>query len=315
MVTGLEAIIDWLEFTIKEKEVSYIITQILEMNVEDFTELERGRYGYLKMLQNGNISVLYEGREGMGVHVSLSGKGCREYETKNSIIYLMARIFAINGTVTRVDLALDDLTGKIIQFDKIRLDIKKGNVVSKWKSSIEIVKRSLQNGEIEGKTLNVGSRTSDVFLRIYDKSMEQKELEGKHTRLELEIKKKKAGKLSLILIKSSSIGILISKILNNYIRIVEPSVKDSNKSRWITKKYWSDMLATTEKVSLTIKGAERNVDDVKLWIEKQVAPSLALVMLDEGGDIDELLSIIEKGIKRMKPKHLVMLKRGKNNGK
>ena len=51
---------------------------------------------------------------------------------------------------------------------------KRGNVISKWKTPTEILKRELRDGKIIGHTLSVGSRSSKIYLRIYDKAMEQR---------------------------------------------------------------------------------------------------------------------------------------------
>src|SRR5690606_16053489 len=42
--------------------------------------MDRGMYGYPFSLRMGNIVVLYGGRPEMGIHLSMTGAGCREYE-------------------------------------------------------------------------------------------------------------------------------------------------------------------------------------------------------------------------------------------
>ena len=58
-----------------------------------------------------------------------------------------------------------------------------------------------------------------------------------------------------------NIGQLVKKIINNYIRIVEPS-SDTNKSRSKTKEYWSNIIETTEKVKLSSKKEDKTVVEV-----------------------------------------------------
>ena len=50
------------------------------LNPDDFVEMDRGMYGYPQSLRFGEIVILYGGRPEMGVHLSMTGAGCREYE-------------------------------------------------------------------------------------------------------------------------------------------------------------------------------------------------------------------------------------------
>lgn len=309
MNQSLEVIFDWIEFTIKDIKHEDIILQVLEMEIANFTSLERGRYGYRQCLIYGNILVLYDGREDMGVHVILTGQGCREYENKDTLLNLLKRINDKKGKLTRIDIAIDDKIGKIIPFNKIIEDIKQGNVVSRWKSSLKLLKRDLSTGKVIGETLNLGARSSEIYMRIYNKGLEQKEKDPtlQHwVRMELEIKKKKAEKLHKILLEINNIGVIVAKVILNYIRFLTPS-KDKNKSRWEIRPYWQNILKETEKLSLSSKAETRTVEDVRNWIEKQIAPSLAVLLLDNGGDVGDIMAIIKNGRNRLKPKHYQML--------
>ena len=59
-------------------------------------------------------------------------------------------------------------------------------------------------------------------------------------------------------------------------------MKDKNKSRWYKKAYWEKIIDTTEKISLSSKKEEVDLEDLKNWIELQVAPSLATIVHAEG---------------------------------
>lgn len=312
MNSRLQVIIDWLQFTIKSLEVEDVIIDVLYMNLDDFVEVERGNLGYKKQKISGNIRILYEGTESMGIHVIISGKGCREYEERNNILELIDRVNEFQGKISRIDIAVDDKTGKVIQFEKILRDVRAGNIVSRWRSSIEIIKRDIQKGERTGQTVMLGSRKSDICMRIYDKALEQREKTGKWARMEIEFKGKKAKAMQdILLFNECEIGKIISKIINNYVRFVKKS-KDKNKSRWKTKKYWKEIVKETGKLSLTRKPEKRTIEDVRNWIRKQVSPSLAVLLLDSGGDIEGILNIIREGKTRLKTKHLNMLQGGKN---
>lgn len=295
-----QIIVDWLQFTIHDRTFSEVIVSILKYEYSLFQQLPKGKLGYKKQVAYENISVLYEGNKDMGVHVILSGKGCRLFETKESILNLIDRVNEYNGKLTRIDIALDDFVGDLIPFKKIKADIVKGNIVTKWKSSIEITKRDT-DGNLKGETISLGSRTSNTFLRIYDKALEQN-TDGVWNRLEIEIKKSNAEEVQKILNVYTASAIL-KGVLNNYLRIVEPNPTDTNKSRWVTKKYWLKIINDIDKIKLTRKKEEKSVDQIKEWIKKQVGPSMAVVSILENGDNTFFQEVINDAIEEMKPKH------------
>lgn len=312
-----EIIIDWLQFTVQNKTFVGIITDILQLQFQLFEELPKGKLGYKKQLFFENISVLYDGTQDMGVHIILSGKGCRFYEQYHPLINLIDRINETEGKLTRIDLALDDKKGDLIPFKKMLSDITKGNVSSKWKTSTELIQRDME-GNKTGQTINVGSRTSNTFLRIYNKALEQK-IKGTWNRMELEIKKTNAEELQKI-ITTDNAGTLFKGILKNYIRLLEPNKKDKNKSRWKTRKYWDNLIENVEKIKLTRKAEEKTIDEKKMWLEKQVGQTLAVVTLADGS-VDFVYDLITDNAKKLKLKNqkilekYELLKEEKFNGK
>lgn len=299
--------IDWLQFTASKKCPLDTIIQLLHLNVNTFKKLDRGRMGYKQQMCGNNISILYDGNEGMNAHVILSGEACRLYSINNSLIELLGRINNSKSKVTRIDLAIDDKKGDIINLNKIRKDIIDCNVISKWKTSLEMIKRSLSEHECLGYTMNIGSRSSEMFLRIYDKSKEQN-IEGKWARMELEIKGKKA-EIIQYKITEDNIGYLAKTLINNYIRIVEPNEKDTNRARWKNKKYWDKLIGTTEKTRLSVDKNIQTVEGAKEWLTKQVAPTIATVVSADSGSTDFLYELIADGIKRLNPKQREMIKK------
>lgn len=310
--------IDWLQFTLVDqdaneedasKKINFTntIIQVLGLNVNDFIQLPYGKLGYTSQLFSNFIWVLYDGAPSMGVHVIISGKGCRIYETQNNLVELVKRIDKVNGRLTRIDIAIDDFTGKVIPFGRLKNDIIKANLVTKWKNSTEIIKRKNKTGQVIGHTLYLGSRQSKIFFRLYDKAM-QLDLETIWTRLELEIKSSYAENVQKLLTEKN-IGELTTEILNNYIRIVQPHTTDTNKSRWETKRYWLDLINTTKKQQLTFRPEESDIEDTKKWLGNQIAPSLALVVLSDEGKVQFIQDLITDGYTRLTEKHIRKLKR------
>jgi phage replication initiation protein len=305
MHQGLECIFDWMEFTIHELNEQEVVLQVLKMKPADFIILPKGRYGYKKQMASGHISVLFSGTEDMGVHVILSGRGCREYETGGTILELLDRIMLHDGKCTRIDMAMDDRTGSIIPFEKIKEAIRLGYISSRWKTSMEYIKRKLADGEIIGHTVNIGSRKSKMYMRIYDKAMEQG-LDTPWFRIEMEIREERAEKLQDILLFEDNIGQVYAKIINNYIRFLEPS-GDTNRGRWPTAPWWENLIQEVKKLKLTRKPEDRTVEDVRSWVKQQVGPSLAVLVLADDGAFDDIINTIMVGKTRLKEKHMRIL--------
>lgn len=302
----MEITIDWLQFTSKSESPIEVIHDILKMKATDFIELNGGKLGYQRQLFTEGISVLFQGGnqkegENMGTHVIISGKGCRIYENIRPLLDLIEDVSMSNSKITRLDLAMDDKEGTVILLEKIIKDVYAGNIVSRWRTGVELTKLDLQKSKKIGSTINLGSRTSDVFLRIYNKSMQQK-IEGNWIRMELEVKGDKVIELQKLL-REHNAGMLFGQIMNNYIRIVQPDKKNKNKSRWKNKKYWDKIITETERIQLSVIKKERTLDDMKGWMEKQVSATVATIVLAEGGSVDYLYDLIKDGEKKLKDKH------------
>lgn len=305
MHQDLECIFDWLEFTIHDLDEEKVILQVLELNPANFIELPKGRYGYKKQLACGHISLLFCGREEMGIHVILTGRGCREYEAGSTLLELLDRIMLYDGKCTRIDMAMDDKSGSLIPFEEIKAAVKAGTISSRWKTSTEYVKRKLKDGEITGHTINIGSRKSKMYMRIYDKALEQ----GQDTpwiRIEMEIRDERAQSLQDILLFENNIGQVYAKIINNYIRFLDPN-EDTNRSRWPTAPWWENLIREIGKISLTRKPEDRTVEDVRCWVKQQVGPSLAVLVIADDGALDDIIRTIMEGKTRLKDKHMRML--------
>lgn len=302
-------LIDWLQFTVMNMNHLQATTEILQLENDIFQEIDRGMLGYKDQKTYKNISVLWNGNKDMGVHIIISGQGCRQYETENNLIGLIDRINKVEGKVTRIDLALDDIKGDLIPFEKMLQDIITGNIASRWKTTTEMNKRTT-DGEMLGKSIRIGSRTSNTMLRIYDKALEQNLLKI-WNRMELEIRKQNAQVLQKK-INKNNIGDLMKGILKNYIRFLKPNPGDTNKSRWKNRKYWDKLISNIDKVKLTQKPENKTIEDKKNWIEKQVGQTMALISLIEG-DQTFINSIISKNAINLKPNNRKILEQYKGD--
>lgn len=303
----LICLFDWLSFTIKKNiSIDIIISDFLKMNSDDFIELDRGNYGYKRQVANGNVRIYFEGKEDMGIHVQLSGQGCRQIEEslQGDWLTLFKKIIDVEGTFTRLDLAVDDFIG-LLDIEKIQKKTKRKEYVSRF-TNWEIRTSCKNDSDKYGKSVYFGSAKSDIRLRFYDKAAEQ-ELENLHwVRTELQLRNERANVAIQLYLTGKSIGEIVAGVLKNYIRFVNPS-SDSNKWRWKTSKFWDEFIAGAEKLKLTMGQKKKTLDDVCAWINKTVSPSLALIVMASEGDLSVIEKMIIEGRKRLRPKHLAML--------
>lgn len=302
-MTDNKIIIDWLQFTLLVDDGLAIVFRILKLNPADFERLDKGGLGYKDQLINNNVRIYYNGNPGMGINTSISGKGCRYMESQGqdlwSLVFRLARSARIN--ITRLDLALDT---NVKLIDKIRAKIDKKEYISKSRSISYICKSGKNSTRTE--TIYIGSRSSDLMIRIYDKAVEQGLAEIDWERWEIVLKKDKI-KEAIPLLKKG-ISQTFKDILFTYFRPVQRI--ESNKSRSKICNWYLKFLGQVKKISLYKDPAQRTIEDKWNWIEKQVAPTLALLSL--AFDNTEFLSGLALGnTERIKQKDLELVRKYK----
>lgn len=296
-------IIDWLQFTLLIDDGLEIVFKILKLNPADFERLDKGGLGYKDQLINNNVRIYFNGNQGMGINTSISGKGCRFMESQGinlwSLLFRLARSARIN--ITRLDLALDTSV-KLI--DRIRKSIDTKKYIAKSRSISYICKSGKESTRTE--TIYLGSRSSDLMIRIYDKAVEQGIEELDWERWEIVLKKEKI-KEAIPLLKKD-ISQTFRNILYTYFRPIQKI--ESNKSRSKVEKWYIRFLGQVEKISLYSEPGQKTIEDKWSWVEKQVAPTLALLSL--AFDNTEFLSGLALGsTERIKQKDLELIKRYK----
>lgn len=315
--SGLIAVVDWLSITFKtEKNITEIISL---MDLENAYFLEtNGQYGYKKGLVNNGIFLFYEGSPDMGIHLQLTGSGCRYLE---QIIdgfnwyNFFQRLSNFDINVTRLDIALDDFK-KILSIPVLRKKIKNGECISRFKKARLMETVELNDGSTGGQTIYFGSPTSQIQIRFYEKNheMKNKGIDHDHeywNRYEIQLRKERAEKLFYMIGDKNNDDFVseVKGILNNYIRFVNRK-NTKNKSRWPVYKAWKKFINDVDKIKLTISEAEKDIFDSYEWIKKQTAPTLA--MLVEAG-LTDISEIIDNGKTRLKDTHIKKINDFKQN--
>lgn len=156
------------------------------------------------------------------------------------------------------------------------------------------VRNIRQNNDITGKgdgwTISAGSRSSEAYLRIYDKAAEQKSSEP-CVRVELELKSG-AAQANLDAIIDSKIEDL-HQIFKGLIRSVIDFVDrkaDSNISRCPLLEWWAKFLDDATKFRLPTPEKPKNIERVFHWMQRQWIGTVA--MLREIYGIDSIHEFI-----------------------
>lgn len=314
----LSAKFDWLEFTVKNVPIIDLVERILHLPFSEFDELKRGRFGYNSQLKwnQGNLFIMYNSEndkplnDNMGIHVLISGTGCNTYGSEHDIRSMMCCVIACcDYNFSRIDLAIDDKEERLLKYDVIKNSLANGLCTSRWSKWDEIVSRKIIDNEYLGKTIYLGSKQSDVYCRIYDKSLERKLKANENndkpwTRIEMVYKKERANMLAVHIMDNNNIGKLFRATINNYVRFLKHKKDDTNRSRWTTSEWWVEFLDEAEKLRLTIVREDTSIPEMQDWVEKQVSPTLAAILTAHEGEASWLHSILNKGKTRLKQKHL-----------
>lgn len=335
---GLYVRIDWLEFTVTEydREIGlvdsvYSIIDSLGIPCDLMDITGRGGIGYKNSVKHlyENIQVFFQGTDEMGIHVRVSGSAikyalqcfldnykcdspfgkCYEIDDVSMPYVLsqyMLKVLSF-GHFTRIDVAIDDLGVNYFSVDEIYKYFDDELVSSKfkvWDSN----KGSTLDGKLRGFTVYAGSRESDVFLRIYDKMLEQ-EINLPWVRWEFEIKHAKADVFAKQVIDNNNIGELAFGLLNEYMRIIIPT--STRKTRCKTLPKWDDFIGNVKKTKLSVSPTAKSYEKKIKWFKKQCLPTLSGIIYAKGGDISFLGDSLELSFERLTAKDRILFEKAK----
>lgn len=315
--SGLRSLVDWVQFTLKNVENYTDVIDILGIDREHFQEQQKGGYSYQNCTRFGHIKIYYNGREDMGIHVEMSGQGCREFERFSSLTWSVFLSLLLNFEVkfSRLDVAIDDFHG-YFKITTLQRKVKEGSVRSKFKRSRKIEENLLKDGSTTGETLYFGSPQSMLQVRFYNKLLEQqnkdKEVFEEVTvwnRIEIQLRDDRATALAMILAyEERTVGSAVKGILANHINFCVKS-NDSNKSRWAVCKFWTKFLDNTDKLSLSQVAPDKSIEKSKDWIERQTTATLAMLFEAYEGDMSMLYTLLADGMSKLDKGHMDILNR------
>lgn len=319
---NLRACIDWISFTINSTEMSALSTiDFLGFHQEDFVRMPKGANGYRSMLKfNGsNIRILFDGKDDMGVHVDVSSSAIADllftWKKKNtdmtpfSTTATQYKNFDFNplfdlldalstiATFTRIDLAIDDIGCNYYSCDGVMKLIQEGRIISKFRKYDSRHPRLLKDNSNVGQTIYIGSRESQIMLRIYDKQLEflhhhNVDCPCGWVRWELELKKDRANKAVEKLLETHDLAKVCIGILSQYLRFIQ--LDNPIKNKCSNDLIWDSFIGDMEKMSLYTPEAPKNLDDTRRWIDKYVGASLSAIIEADGGSLDFIYKNLPK---------------------
>jgi len=176
---------------------------------------------------------------------------------------LIANLVGAQARFARIDLAIDvvgDVRANIPELHKRFLD---GQCTTKSR------KLSLVQSGVDGHTMYVGGRTSERFIRIYNKAAERRangvSSDQDWIRIELELKGLRANMCAkAIASPENNVGDVIAAHIRDFIDFDLP--------------WWGD--ATTGK-SVEMQQSARKLTDTETWLLEQVAPAFARQLIKD----------------------------------
>lgn len=307
-------IIDWISVTIKlkKKTMIHVLSELKAYFAAyglEWVEIATGRNGYDHAAKVGGfIWVLWRpDRCDMGVHVDIPASGIAELGVRAELI--MRDLRSLGASASRIDIAGDDFTG-VLDLDKVIDHARQKTFVTRARQDAEGGRWTISENEHGGRTVYFGKRSSDTFLRIYDKRIEQldkhKPVEHDHwVRGELELKAERAAAaFEYICLHPDDWQEAACGWIRSHLDFKEVG-ESEQKTRWPVCDWWLAFLDQAAKSCLYVVKAQKTIDDVRRWVDRQVSPSL--FVLKKALGIDELIHMILSAEDRLSLNHEMML--------
>lgn len=321
-----QIIYDWLSFTTKIHSLSEVL-DLLDFRPDTvrFKQEEKGRYFYRKSLYYEGIHIYYDGftvKNGdQGICVEMSGKGLRNWEEYSSADYdklfkLIIDNYSYDSDkckmkLTRLDVAYDDFDG-LLDLPYIFTETLSNNFVSRLKTQEFNCKR--QSKKNIGLTVAHGSMQSNVYIRIYDKRLEQKAQQILKHWVRCEIQLRHENAMGFIMLKTP-IEKSYFDVLNQYLRYIVPPSFDSNDRLACTAPFWLKFNRSAESKSIFNKPKnDYKIENLIGYVENQLSGAIDTYISIVG--VENFLKNISssrKG-KPLNPKYKTLKEQSESNG-
>lgn len=276
---------DWLSFTFTTHSAQSVI-EFLGLSDLNWTAC-KGHRTYQDCYKFGEINICYNSAINEGVWVEMSGQGCREFEEYSTRSFKDILNDIINSDdsryshVSRIDLAYDIFDKDVLDIKRLKRETELCNFVSTFKDPIiEYGVRS------KSCTIYYGSKSSDVYMRCYDKQKERKRKDIEYwVRWEIVLKNNYAKEFLTEWFTGFPIGELFKKLINHYLRYIVPDPKQSTITRLKTARWWERFIDTVGEVAIyTPKPTAYNVYRCEDYVYRQAGNAVAALIDIRGVD-------------------------------
>jgi len=301
---GVTVSIHWLSltfFTNPAKAMTHFLNEFLSYGIKD--EYDWSEYFHPAGHGARGYEALYFGPEGVRLyaypklgkhcHLEITGKVIDMYGNQRCIDYLTS-LFKQEyvSKCKRIDIAFD------------HVPFTPQDCYDAWQRGDVIAKCHHDSWDWrenkEGKTLYIGSRQSERFIRIYDRRG--------FTRLEIVFKDKWSENFARVITEIPSKEWINQCIgyLRDYVNFVSVKPKNIKSVSHDTLSWWSTFIGDSEKVCLNIDKRNAN-EDLKIRLEnyfKRLLPTLYIIRHGLAKDINK---IIDNSDHLLNQKHLKKL--------
>ena len=276
----------------------------------DLQSMDKGLFGYYQGIYIDEfIWLSYGGKKNKNekypMTLTISGTGCRVFEKMGGIWSELFTYFQHYGVdylkVGRIDIAIDDFSGKHITPYDIWPVVRKGHVVTQFRK-VNLFE-SLNLGSTissDGYTITFGPRGANQ-LQIYDKKLERNAKneydygEDVWYRYEMRFVDDKARQVMdmyTVAVKSHNSKPFMryaKQLLLTSLELKVPS-NDSNKSRWTILPAWKRFINSIEKINLNTKGRHETTIERKLeWFKADMHTTIIELFIVYGEDFGHKL--------------------------
>lgn len=278
---------DWLTVSFQNVDKETLI-HLLGMDTCPWRTAETGsRLRYASRLCFDGVSLHwspeFDYKHNSGICLEMSGQGCRDFETfgNGDWLSLFEFVKLSGGKVTRLDIAFDDFSGLLDL--RIMSEFARRFWFTSRSQKVRIMEES-EDSEPDHMGISVchGSKSSDLYIRCYDKRVEKHAWDIPHwVRLEVQLRNDNCPGF---LQAPGFLGPKFRSVIANYLnyRCPDPD-KQSNKRTWKVAPWWSRFLQGAAALSVNQKkDVEYNKDRLDKHIYGRNHNSIRTAILADG---------------------------------
>lgn len=259
---SIEFCIDWLHVNEPFQPYSLLGSHLYIHPTKGKLAPATPRNGYTEGLANqaGAVAMRNRNRSDMGVHVGYSGSTLNSYNENNvKPLNILRWHITRQASVSRIDLAFD------IKDEGMEPGILY-NMLQDGRAKTTAKTWSLITGNDGGSTCYIGSRSSEAFVRIYDKAA-QVGVDGQWTRVEMELKASKARFAAFTMASEPDESAFkwAQGWLQGFVSFPHPA--------WV---------ALMSMGAIPLARANKPEKDTRRWLMESVAPAMARYMASTG---------------------------------